>query len=173
MASQEDKKLNKEGIVMKEDNSVCCPLFNPEQWNDKVIEWNNKRFIKDKILSFFYIPLNFGSVMKKLDKLVREAGGEMPQALCLSEHTSKWNIDLFLCVDKEIQGAENITMSGKFYSKVYEGDFKETGNWSKDFESTMTNKSYKSKRIFMWYTTCPKCAKKYGKNYVVIMAQIE
>jgi len=24
----------------------------------------------------------------------------------------------------------------------------------------------------MWYTTCPKCAKKYGKNYVVIIAEV-
>ncbi|WP_369688185.1 hydrolase [Anaerophaga thermohalophila] len=23
----------------------------------------------------------------------------------------------------------------------------------------------------MWYTTCPKCAKKYGKNYVAIVGQ--
>ena len=26
---------------------------------------------------------------------------------------------------------------------------------------------------YMWYTTCPKCAKKYGKNYVVIVGQIQ
>ncbi|MCK7469725.1 MAG: 60S ribosomal export protein NMD3 [Desulfomicrobium escambiense] len=25
----------------------------------------------------------------------------------------------------------------------------------------------------MWYTTCPKCAKKYGKNYVAIVGAIE
>jgi hypothetical protein len=27
--------------------------------------------------------------------------------------------------------------------------------------------------MYMWYTTCPKCAKKYGKNYVTIIAQID
>jgi hypothetical protein len=26
---------------------------------------------------------------------------------------------------------------------------------------------------YMWYTTCPKCAKKYGKNYVVIVGKID
>jgi hypothetical protein len=26
--------------------------------------------------------------------------------------------------------------------------------------------------MYFFYTTCPKCAKKYGKNYVVILAQI-
>jgi len=25
----------------------------------------------------------------------------------------------------------------------------------------------------MWYTTCPKCAKVYGKNYVVTIAEVE
>jgi hypothetical protein len=29
------------------------------------------------------------------------------------------------------------------------------------------------RKWFMWYTTCPKCAEKYGKNYVVIVAKVE
>jgi hypothetical protein len=28
------------------------------------------------------------------------------------------------------------------------------------------------KKMYFYYTTCPKCAKKYGKNYVVLLAQI-
>ncbi len=31
---------------------------------------------------------------------------------------------------------------------------------------------YMPKKQFMWYTTCPKCAKKYGKNYVAMVAQL-
>ena len=27
-------------------------------------------------------------------------------------------------------------------------------------------------RVFFWYTTCPKCAKAYGENYVVGLAEI-
>jgi hypothetical protein len=30
----------------------------------------------------------------------------------------------------------------------------------------------KVRRMYFFYTTCPKCAKKYGKNYVVIFAQV-
>jgi hypothetical protein len=29
------------------------------------------------------------------------------------------------------------------------------------------------KKWYMWYTTCPKCAKKYGKNYVAILAETD
>jgi len=27
-------------------------------------------------------------------------------------------------------------------------------------------------KLFFFYTTCPKCAKAYGKNYVVLLAKV-
>jgi len=156
----------------EKNDLMCCPEFNPIPWEDKTFEWNTKRFIKDSVCSVFYMPLNFGAAMKRLDKQVTNSGAEVPDWLCLSEHTSKWKMDLYLAVDKEISGGKNTTLSGTFYSKVYEGSFTDTGKWSKDFVSTLESKGLKAKRMFMWYTTCPKCAKKYGKNYVVILAQI-
>jgi hypothetical protein len=110
--------------------------------------------------------------MKRLDERVRKAGARMPDCLALSDHTSKWNMDIYLAVDREIPDSENVTLSGKFFSKVYEGDFKETGKWCKDFEGRAKSKGLKIKKWYMWYTTCPKCAKKYGKNYVVIIDQV-
>ena len=118
------------------------------------------------------MPLNFGSVMKRMDKKVRAANANVPEWLCLADHTSKWNMDVYLAVDKTVANAENTTLSGNFYSKVYEGNFKDTGNWHKDFENTLKTKGINNKKIYMWYTTCPKCAKKYGKNYVVFVAEI-
>jgi hypothetical protein len=156
---------------MKIESEECCPEFNPEPWDGKTFEWNDKRFVKDRVLTIFYIPLNFGRVMKKLDEKVRRAGAEIPDYLCLSDHTSKWNMDVYLAVDKEIPDAENTTINGKFLSKVYEGPYKDTGKWSKDYENLAKSKSLDIKKWYMWYTTCPKCAKKYGKNYVAIIGQ--
>jgi hypothetical protein len=153
-------------------NAECCPKFDPAPWDDKIFQWDNKRFIKDKVFTLFYIPMNFGSVMKRLDERVRKAGARMPDQLALSDHTSKWNMDVYLAVDREIPNSENVTLSGKFFSKVYEGDFKETGKWCKDFEGRAKNRRLEIKKWYMWYTTCPKCAKKYGKNYVVIIDQV-
>jgi hypothetical protein len=155
------------------NDDECCPKFDPALWDDKVFDWNNKKFVKDKVCSFFYMPLNFGQVMKKLDKKVRDAGAEMPDWLCLTEHTSKWNMDVYLAVDKEITDTENTKLSGKFFCKVYEGAFKDTGKWMKNFEEVCKSKNMNCKRMFMWYTTCPKCAKKFGKNYVAIIGKIE
>jgi len=103
--------------------------------DDKMIRWENKPFIKDHVATFFFMPLNFGQVMRRLDRKVRAAGATMPDYLCLSDHTSKWKMDLYLAVDKEVPGAENTTLSGNYYSRVYEGSFQETGKWCKDFEA--------------------------------------
>ena len=152
---------------------ICCPQFDPKPWDGKLFEWNNKKFIKDKVSTFLNIPLNFGSVMKRLDENVRNADATMPDFICLSDHTSKWNMDLYLAVDKDIPNANNVMLSGKFLSKVYEGSFKETGKWCKDFQQYAQSKNVTVVKWYMWYTTCPKCAKKYGKNYVVIVAEIK
>jgi len=150
----------------------CCPKFDPTPWDGKTFEWQNKPFIKDKVFTLFYMPMNFGSVITKLNKKIEKAGAKVPDWLCLSDHTSKWNMDLLLAVDKAIPDAENVQLSGKFFSKVYEGDFKETGKWSKDFENHVKNQGMTMKKMYMWYTTCPGCAKQYGKNFVVLVAKI-
>jgi hypothetical protein len=151
----------------------CCPPFEPGPWEDTMITWRDKQFVKDKVFTLFHMPMNFGQVMRRLDKKVKGAGATLQDNLCLSDHTSNWNMDLYLAVDKEVPGADNTCLSGKFYSKVYEGPFKDTGKWCKDFEKEATSKGLSIKKWFMWYTTCPKCAKKYGKNYVAVLGEVD
>lgn len=157
---------------MSNQNEECCPKFDPVPWDGKVLEWGNKKFIKGKVFTLFFMPVNFGSVIVKLMAKVKDAGAGTPENLCLSDHTSRWNMDLYLAVDKEIPEAENVVLSGRFFSKVYEGDFKETGEWCRDFENIAKERGMKIEKWYMWYTTCPKCAKKYGKNYTVIVGKI-
>jgi hypothetical protein len=156
-----------------EPEATCCPPFLPESWQDKTVVWENKRFIKDHVFTFLFIPLTFGRVMRRLDSQVRQAGATMPDFLCLADHTSKWNMDVYLAVDKEVPAAENTTLSGTFFSRVYEGPFQNTGKWCEDYQKVVQSKGMKIKKMYMWYTTCPKCAKKYGKNHVVIISQVE
>ena len=150
----------------------CYPKFEPKSWDGKVFEWKNKKFIKGRVFTFFFMPINFGPVIVKLDKIVKAAGGKFIDNMGLSDHTSKWNMDVYLAVDKKIPGAENVELSGKFLSKVYEGDFDKTGEWCKDFKAFAKKKGFEVKKWYMWYTTCPKCAKKYGKNYTVIVGEV-
>jgi hypothetical protein len=151
----------------------CCPKFNPKSWEGKTFEWKNKKFIKEKVFTIFHIPINFGSVMKKAMQKFDSTGAKCVDNMGLSDHTSKWNMDVYLAVDKEIPNSKNVKISGKFISKVYEGPYKDTGKWCKNFEEYAKSKKLNIKKWYMWYTTCPKCAKKYGKNYIVIIARID
>ena len=156
----------------QKEADICCPEFHPEAWQDKVHRWEGKKFIRDRVFTLFYMPVNFGKVMKRLDRKVRATGAEMPGWLCLSDHTSKWNMDVYLAVDREVPDAENVELSGEFFSRVYEGPYSDTGKWSEDFRQNAASKGFDIRKWFMWYTTCPKCAKKYGKNYVAIVSQV-
>lgn len=168
-----------DGVMVEETG--CCPKFDPTPWDGKVFEWQDKRFVKGRVFTFLYMPINFGSVITALMKKIEAAGAKTPDNIGLSDHTSPWNMDLYLAVDKEVPGLQNVTLSGKFLSKVYEGDFKETAKWGDDFKKYAEKEGYKIKpstssgqgKWYMWYTTCPKCAKAYGKNYVVTIAEVE
>ena len=155
------------------NDPICCPRFDPIPWDNANFEWNNKLFVKGSVCTIFYMPVNFGGVMKKMDKKIREAGADWSEGICLSDHTSKWNMDLYVSVDKAVPSLSQMVLTGKFYSKVYEGPFNNSGKWFSDFEQVLVEKGYKASKVYSWYTTCPKCAKKYGKNYVVILADIE
>ena len=153
------------------EKELCCPQFDPTSWNEKEFEWNNKIFVKDKVFTLFYMPMNFGAVIKRIMQKIKNAGAKTPDWMGLSDHTSKWNMDLYVAVDREVPGVENKTLSGKYASKVYEGSYKDTEKWCKDFENFVKKKNLSIEKWYMWYTTCPKCAKKYGKNYVVIIGK--
>ena len=157
----------------QKEEPECCPKFEPALWDEKILDWDKKKFVKGSICTFMYMPLNFGAVMRKLDAKIRSSGASMQQdGMGLSDHTSAWNMDIYLAVDREVAGLNNVTLSGKFLCKVYEGDFRETGKWTKDYETYANSKNKKIEKMYMWYTTCPKCAKKYGKNYVAILGKI-
>ena len=80
----------------------CCPKFDPVPWDGKVLEWSEKRFVKDHVLTFFFIPLNFGGVVTRLIKKIDGANAKIQDYLSLSDHTSNWNMDLYCAVDREI-----------------------------------------------------------------------
>ena len=151
---------------MKEkiQEAECCPKFDPKSWEGKTLGWKNKKFVKDRVFCLFYIPLNFGQVMTRLSGKLDGVG------MCLSDQTSMWNMDVYVAVEKEVEGMENITLSGKFLTKVYEGEYENMGKWMEDFKKYIGSKM---ERMYAWYTTCPKCAKKWGNNYVVMLGKVK
>lgn len=158
-----------------QDPQECCPKFNPTLWDEKEHIWKEKLFIKDEVKQIFHMPLNMGQVITRMWKKVEDAGASTPkeEILMLSYDPSPWKSEMYINVTKEVPNAEHIKLSGKFLSKVFDGPFNEVPKWITEFDLYLKNKNQKANRYYFYYTTCPKCAKKYGHNYVVAFAQVD
>ena len=150
----------------------CCPKFNPEPWDEKEITFKDKLFIKDHVTSFFHIPLNFGKVMVRNMEKIKTADALEPEPVLLSDEKSLWGADIYIAVSKDVPEAEMVKISGTFLTKVFEGPYKDIRKWVEEMKAWLESKAAKMKKMYFFYTTCPKCAKYYGKNYVVILAQV-
>ncbi len=150
----------------------CCPRFNPQQWDKKEVTFTDKLFIKDHVASFLHIPLNFGKVMVRNVEKIMEAKAQPPEPLMLSDEKSLWGADIYIAVSKDVAGAEMVKMSGTYLSQVFEGPYKNIRQWIKEMMDYVRQQGKELKKLYFFYTTCPNCAKFYGKNYVVLLAQI-
>ena len=157
---------------MSRDDDQCCPKFAPEPWDEKEITWEGKQFIKDRVRSFLHIPLNFGAVMRRSMAAIEAADAMPEEMIVLSDENSLWGADVYVAVSKDVPGAAMASLSGTFLSKVYEGPYKDVGKWAKQMMEYVKAAGKELKKLYFYYTTCPKCAKKYGKNYVVLLAEV-
>jgi hypothetical protein len=158
--------------LYKNSETGCCPRFNPEPWDEKEVTFQDKLFLKDHVKSFLHIPLNFGKVMVKNMEMIQRADALSPEPLMLSDEKSLWGADIYIAVSKEVPGAEMVRISGTFLTKVFEGPYKNAGKWAREMAEYVKAKAKNLEKMYFFYTTCPKCAEFYGKNYTVILAKI-
>ena len=158
--------------LYEQAETSCCPRFNPEPWNEKKITFEDKLFLKDRVRSFLHIPLNMGRVMVKNMTRIQEADALAPEPLMLSDEKSLWGSDIYIAVSKEVPGAEMTRISGTYRTKVFEGPYASSGKWVKAMKAYVESKGKEIKKLYFFYTTCPACAKVYGKNYTVILAAV-
>ncbi|MBN2308845.1 MAG: hypothetical protein JXR94_07750 [Candidatus Hydrogenedentes bacterium] len=157
---------------MDEHTAECCPRFDPAPWDEKELTWENRRFVKDRVTSILHIPLNFGAVMRRNAAAIDKAGAHPDAMIVLADENSLWGADVYIEVSKDVPGAAMASISGTFLSKVFEGPFQNMRKWIDEMKAHVAGKGKSVQKLYFYYTTCPKCAKKYGKNYVVILAQV-
>lgn len=158
----------------KYDNSEtgCCARLDTEFWDGRDFEWKDQLFLKTHVRAFLHIPLNFGSVMGRAHAKVREAEAYPERPLWLTDEVSAWGSDVYLELDREIPGSQTARLSGRFLTKVFEGPFRAAGEWAKAMQEHVIAKGEQLKKLYFYYATCPKCAKRFGKNQVVLFAQV-
>ena len=156
----------------KVKSTGCCDPFDPTPWQNKEITWKDKLFVKDHAISFLHIPLNMGAKIVKNVNLIEKANAKSPYQLMLTDEKSLWGSDIYIDVAKNVPGAQMAMLSGTFFTKVFEGPYQDVGKWAVTMKEYVENKDRKIKKLYFSYTTCPNCAKTYGKNYVVFFAKI-
>ncbi len=150
----------------------CCPRFNPDPWEKEELNYDSKLFAKDHVVSFLHVPLNFGGVMKRMMSKIDKVESCTADPIVLTDEKSMWGADVFIGVDKDIPGAVMVKISGKFLPKIFEGPYKDMSKFVKESLAYLKSKGKEVKKQFFAYPYCPKCAKAYGKNIIVILAQV-
>jgi len=158
---------------MSDNPTGCCPRFQPEHWDGQDLHFRDKLFVRAKTRSLFHIPLNMGSVFRKTFQAIDNAKAQSERNfVVLSRDQSAWSAEHLFAVNKTVPGKETISLTGEFVTKVFEGPYREMPRWCEQLDNTVKAKGNEVKQTYFFYTTCPKCAKTYGKNYVVGVAEL-
>ncbi|MGA2031506.1 MAG: hydrolase [Thermoguttaceae bacterium] len=157
---------------MTSETRVCCPEGYPETWDEKEIVWQEKLFVKGRVRSFLHIPLNFASVLAANVQLIEAADALPEERLIVSHEDSRWGADMYVAVTKDVPNATIAKLSGTFLSKVFEGPYRKIPAWIEEMKRYVRSQGKEMKQLYFMYRTCPRCAKKFGKNYVVLLAQV-
>ncbi|MCL5268152.1 MAG: hypothetical protein M1469_08640 [Bacteroidetes bacterium] len=163
--------------TQKKESKDCCPKFEPAPWDGKTQEWKNKPFIKGTIPQLFHVPLP-GAMKHAMGRMWKEAENasaapELQDFLAIAYDPSPWKSELYMAVTKDVPGTENTKLTGTFLTKVFDGPYNSVPKWIKEMDKFVASQGKMTKKYYFYYTTCPKCAKKYGHNYVVAFAQVD
>jgi len=162
-------------VLMESD--VCCPEFDPTLLDNKKHEWTDKLFLKDSIPEFFHVPLpkTFGKAVTRMWKKVNDADAapDAKDFLLLAYDPTPFKSELLMSITKEIPGEEVAKLSGTYYSKVFDGPYNQVPKYMKEMNKYLASMQLKAKKYFFHYAYCPDCAKKYGHNYVMALAEVK
>ena len=150
----------------------CCPRLDVEAWEGQELHFKEKPFIRASTLSLFHIPLNMGSTFSKTMDAIKHAGAEDDEFAVLSHDRSAWRGEHLFSVKREVPGEDNVKLTGDYLTHVFEGPYSEASEWCKEMEEFVDRKGKHLTDLYFYYATCPRCAKHYGKNYVVGVAQV-
>lgn len=149
----------------------CCPPFDPAAWTQSSVTWQQKLFATDHVHCLLHVPVDMGRRVTRNQRLIDAAQARPAQPLMLSIQTSAWGAEIYIEVTRPVPGAHMTTLSGTFSTRVYEGPFQHAGRWIADMQKHMLEQGQPIEKFYLGYTTCPRCAKAYGKNYVIVFAQ--
>jgi hypothetical protein len=150
----------------------CCPPFDPVPWQDRTIRWVDEPFVMSHVRAVFHVPLDMGKRVAEAQSLIDAAGAAPAQPLMLCDESSSFSTELYIQVTRPVPGARMTALSGEFLTHVYEGPYRDAKIWARDMAARVAAGGKPLEKLYFAYTTCPACAKAYGKNYVIGFAKL-
>ncbi|WP_227271938.1 hydrolase [Roseobacter weihaiensis] len=152
----------------------CCPRFDPTGWEGRHLHFQNKLFVCATTRSLLHVPINMGRVFTRVQGHIEDSGAQDPDGtLVLSRDLSASEGEHLFAVTTTVPEEEMTTLSGDLITRVFEGPYRKSPDWVHEMGIAAQVMGHEVGRIFMFYTTCPRCARAYGKNYVVGVAEID
>lgn len=167
-------EINRLPPLHDDDNPTgCCPRFHPKDWADVTLHFRNKRFLRATVRSLFHLPLDMGRVFTRTNQAIEAAEAYDPtDFIVLSRELSPWKSEHLFAVTHDLPGAAMTTLSGDFVTRVFEGPYRMAPAWGREMQAEAARLGVPDAEIWFYYTTCPKCAKAHGRNYVVGLAAV-
>ena len=158
----------------KVNETGCCAVPDINSWDGEIFTFNDQHFIRMYTKSFLYMPINMAKIMKQLNETAEKASvvPPMENAMILSRDITPWKAEQLFKVTGPIENADNVELSGNFFTKVFEGPYKNAKIWHDETVKLVEKNGESVQSLYFFYTTCPKCAKHYGKNYVIAFAKL-
>jgi hypothetical protein len=166
--------LNATPFYDASDNTTgCCPRFNPAGWDGAEMVFRDKPFLRARTISLAHVPVNMGKVFARVHAAAEAAKAWRPDHfLVMSRDLSAFSAEHLFAVDGPVPDEEMTTLSGRFLTKVFEGPYWKARDWHDEMEQLARDRGATPGPVWFFYTTCPKCAKAYGRNPVVGIVQI-
>lgn len=150
----------------------CCPRFNPAGWDGVDLHFRDKPFVRAHTMSAMHIPLNMGRVFSRVQgHLDAHHATDPAHYIVLSRDLSPWTSEHLFAVTADVPEEETVTISGDFLTRVFDGPYSEAKDWHGQMLQLARDAGHDPGPVWFFYTTCPKCAKAYGQNYVVGVVQ--
>lgn len=150
----------------------CCPRFHPEQWDNKEFDFSSLVFMEATSKTILHIPMDLGKVMTQAQKAIDDAHQAYEDRyLILSQDVSAFKTRHLFLVKGDVPNYPRVKLQGSYRARVFDGPYQDVPKWIKQVETEAKTDGRDLKDLWIFYTTCPKCAKTYGHNYCVVFSQ--
>ncbi|GKY86622.1 hydrolase [Sinisalibacter aestuarii] len=157
---------------MNDNETGCCPRFNPKDWDGLELHFDNKLFVRAVTHAVFHVPIDMGKVFQRVQDHLEAVNAFDPNDFfILSKDLGAWTSEHFFTASREVPGEDMVRLSGDYVTKVFDGPYSEAKDWYDQMKALAAARGNPDGEVYFYYTTCPKCAQHYGHNYVVGFAQ--